>query len=127
MRSARSTHAFALWLASLAIGIKVVLAAFVLMPPPADDLGFGQQVICTGGGFLVIDGEGDAEGQTVSFGHCPLCLAAALLLFAEEQPQLLAILFFAVALAFPLGLHRPKAARPPVLGFASRAPPQRRP
>lgn len=127
MRQGSPYRALGLWLAGLAVGFKVILAAFAAAPTPA--LGSaegafpGTQVICTGSGFLILETDAAGETKASSLGHCPLCLAAALLLFAEAPPALLALLLFAVALTFRIGSYRPKRQRPPSLGFFGRAPP----
>ena len=123
----QTLHAIGLWLAGLAIGIKVILVAFSAAPwhmPKSDaDGNLIPQIICTGSGFLIFEGEGDGEPEPVNLSFCPLCIAAATVTLANEVPLPIGLLAFAILLAVLMGLDRPRKENPVPSSFSSRAPP----
>lgn len=127
MGDAQRVRAFGLWLAGLAIGIKVILAAFAAapwhMPPAFAEDGSFKQVICLGSGFLVVDQNGETLPQTPALPLCPLCVNAAPLVLAEDPKLSLSLLVFALILVALTGLDRPRSTEPAPAHFSSRAPP----
>ncbi|GAB5470878.1 MAG: hypothetical protein Kilf2KO_39080 [Rhodospirillales bacterium] len=134
MRVRRRLHALGLWFAGLAIGIKVVLAAFAAAPlhqpsfQPANLFADGTtgfvQIICTGSGFLMFEESESGETKITNLSHCPLCVAAATLLLGSSELTLLGLLAFIALLTALTGVDRPRKIAPRLAGFRSRAPPR---
>ena len=120
-------RAVGLWWAGLAIGFKVILAAFAAAPWHLQMNGILADlpplVICSGSGFLVDDWDEEGEPPPVKLPLCPLCVAAAFVALAEDPNLPLSLFFFAILLASLAGLDRPRKERPVPSGFSSRAPP----
>ncbi len=131
MAEAGRLHGIGLWLAGLAIGTKVILAAFAAAPwdPPtgSDGDGVATQVICTGSGFLIVVEDADGEKRTLNLSVCPFYTLTASVVLAAEPELPLTLFFFTILLAALAGLDRPRRDRPQVAGFLSRAPPYRSP
>ncbi len=127
MRASTGLSAIGIWLAGLAIGVKVILGAFAAAPLSAGNetayAGFGWQSICAGSGFDALDGEKTGNGAALTLTFCPWCLVGGAALPALDPPTLSGLLFFALLLAFPIGVDHLRREGPPPVGFASRAPP----
>lgn len=122
-------QAFGLWLAGLAIGVKVILAAFAAsawhMPQSFDPANPFMQIICTGSSFLVLDENGETIPDAPVLPLCPLCINAAPIILGAEPDLTARVILFILALALILGLDRPRQLQPVGSSFSSRAPPFR--
>ncbi len=127
MTRAEALHGVGLWLAGLAIGIKVILAGFAASPwnlplEPGED-GLFPQIICTGSGFLVVQEGDDGEPQAITLAICPFYTMAASVILAEDPVLPLSLFFFTIVLAALAGLDRPRKIPPPTASFLGRGPP----
>lgn len=112
------------WAGLVILGLVLLTSAFadLSLPSPAataataDDLPFGQMVICTGAGLRIVDLSGDGDPYPVQTQHAADELCLMCLPLAPEAPLLAAVLVLAMLLAatpVPRRAPAPAASRRP--------------